>query len=73
MMRRGIGVFVMARMALLDIMVPAEPDREIAAALQRPESPGIENRKADEDYDNALHDNRLGVCLAPLHFSSANF
>jgi len=73
MMRRGIGVFVMARMAIRAITVPAEPDREIAASLQRPENPGMENRQADEDYDNALHDNRLGVCLARWRFSSTRF
>ena len=73
MMRRGLGAFVMARRGILGIMVRIEADPEIAAALQRPEDPGIENRQADEDYDNALHDNRVGVCLARMRFSSTRF
>ena len=73
MMRRDIADFVMARERILTIMVRSESNPEIAAALQRPESPSIENRQADEDYDNALHDNRLGVCLARWRFSSSRF
>jgi hypothetical protein len=73
MMRRDITDFVMPRERILSIMVRSESNPEIAAALQRPESPGIENRQADEDYDNALHDNRLGVCLARWRFSSSRF